>query len=288
MKPENLKTRIFLDSGDVEETKQAISLIGFLDGQTTNPTYFAKSPLVQQRIKTSGKYTLKELLDSYKNTVSQISDLIPQGSVSIEVYADKFTKAEAMFKQAKEMNSWIPNAHIKFPIIPEGVKAAHKALEAGIRVNMTLCFTQEQAAAVYALSRGAKRGDVFVSPFMGRHFDAGRNGLDFVSNVIRMYNKGDGHVEVLAASLRDLSQFFAAISNGADIITAGFKYIKEWSLNGLSVPKAGLTYDSSGLQMIPYQDISLDKQWDEYDISQEMTAKGLDQFSNDWNSLISK
>jgi len=71
-------------------------------------------------------------------------------------------------------------------------------------------------------------------------------------------------------------------------VTAGFKYIKEWSQNGLSVPPAGFTYDASGLLPIPYENISLDKQWDEYDIAHEMTAKGLDQFSHDWNSLIEK
>ena len=66
-----------------------------------------------------------------------------------------------MLKQAKEMFSWIPNAHIKFPVSREGLKAAEQAVKSGMRVNLTLCFTLEQAAAVYAATQGAKRGDVF-------------------------------------------------------------------------------------------------------------------------------
>src|SRR3989338_5182346 len=116
MRPANLKTRIFLDSGGADETKIALQAIGFLDGQTTNPTYFAKSNIVQERIKSQGKFAREELLDSYKFTVREISGLIPEGSVSIEVYADWQTNAEEMLDQAREMNTWIPNAHIKFPI----------------------------------------------------------------------------------------------------------------------------------------------------------------------------
>lgn len=286
MKPSNLKTKIFLDSGDVAETREIMGLLGFLDGQTTNPTYFAKSAAVQERLKSAGKFSLAELLDAYKDAVLKIHSLIPEGSVSIEVYADKFSSGEEMFKQAREMFAWIPKAHIKFPVIPEGMRAAHKALEAGMRVNMTLCFTQSQAAAVYAMSRGAKKGDVFVSPFMGRHFDAGRNGLDLVSNIVKMYKSGDGHVEVLAASLRRLSQFYAAAAMGVDIITAGSKFLKEWAGDGLSVPQKGYVFDSAGLAPIEYQEFDLSKPWDQFDISHEMTAKGLEQFAADWNALI--
>lgn len=79
-----------------------------------------------------------------------------------------------MLKQGKQMYSWVPNAHIKFPTATEGLKAANKAVKEDLRVNMTLCFTQEQAAAVYAATRGAKRGQVFVSPFIGRLDDGGK------------------------------------------------------------------------------------------------------------------
>ena len=258
----------------------------FLDGQTTNPTYFAKSNKIQEQLKTGEKFTKKELLASYKETIESINKLIPNGSISIEVYADKLTTADGMIKQATEMNKWIPNAHIKFPIIPEGMRAAHMALEKGIRVNMTLCFAQEQAAAVYAMSRGVKKGDVFVSPFMGRHFDAGKRGIDLIQNIIEMYKPGDGHVEVLAASLRSLDQFLAAIQAGTDIITAGLKYINLWAENGMNLPGDDFLYNPEGKEAIEYQEFDLSKPWDSFNIEHEMTSNGLDQFAADWNSLI--
>ncbi len=143
-----------------------------------------------------------EIIDFYRDVVKKISAMIPQGSVSVEVYADGATKAETMLQQGKEMFGWIPNAHVKFPTSAEGLKAASGAIGEGLRVNMTLCFTQAQAAAVYAATRGARKGQVFVSPFIGRLDDRGENGMDLIANIIRMYAKGDGHVEVLTASVR--------------------------------------------------------------------------------------
>ncbi len=156
MKPVNLKSKIFLDSGDPAETKAIIKLLGFLDGQTTNPTLVAKNPYAKDRFEKGEKFTAEEIIDFYKQVVTEISKLIPQGSVSIEVYAEQDTKAEAMFEQAKKMNAWIPNAHIKYPTTAEGLKAAAQSIKEGISVNMTLCFTQDQAAAVYAATQGSK------------------------------------------------------------------------------------------------------------------------------------
>lgn len=177
-KLKNLKTKIFLDGGDPEETKEIISLLGFLDGQTTNPTLIAKNPEAQARIARGEKFS----------KVEKISSLIPGGSVSVEVYADKSTAAEEMLKQAGEMFSWIPNAHIKFPITSEGLEVAEQFVRAGKRVNMTLCFSQKH------------------------HF--------------------------------------------------------------------------KNLKPIPYQEISLNKKWQEYDIIHELTNKGIEKFSEDWNKLI--
>ena len=87
----NFKTRIFLDSGDPEETKEATKLLGFLDGQTTNPTLISKNPDAAARLARGEKFTGAEILDFYKKTVREISGLIPDGSVSIEVYADPST-----------------------------------------------------------------------------------------------------------------------------------------------------------------------------------------------------
>jgi len=286
MKPANLKTRIFLDGGDPEETRKLINLLGFLDGQTTNPTLISKNPEARARLEKGEKFSAKEILDFYRNVVTTISGLIPGGSVSVEVYADAATTAETMLRQGKEMYSWIPNAHVKFPTSREGLKAAERAVGEGMRVNMTLCFSQEQAAAVYAATRGARKGQVYVSPFIGRLDDRGENGMDVIANIIRMYRDGDGHVEVLTASVRSLDHFLYALRLGSDIITAPYESLKAWGEQGMPVPGPEFTYDAKGLRPIPYRTIDLAKKWQDYDISHDLTGKGMDRFSLDWNALI--
>ena len=145
MKPANLKTRLFLDGGDPEETRKLIKLLGFLDGQTTNPTLIAKNPEARARLEKWEKFSAGEILVFYRNVVTTVSGLIPGGSVSVEVYSDSVTTAETMLRQGKEMYSWIPNAHVKFPTSREGLKAAERAAGGGLRVNLTLCFSLEQA-----------------------------------------------------------------------------------------------------------------------------------------------
>jgi transaldolase len=83
--------------------------------------------------------------------------------VSIEVFADLDTSAEEMLAQGEEMFTWIPNAYIKYPWTHEGLKAAEISVRKQIRVNMTLCFSQEQAAAVYAATKGSKEPGVCIA-----------------------------------------------------------------------------------------------------------------------------
>jgi len=212
--------------------------------------------------------------------------LIPEGSISVEVYADRSTPAQKMLEQGKEMFSWIPNAHVKFLLTIDGLKAAGQALEGGPRVNMTLCFSQQQAAAVYAATRGAKRGTVFLSPFVGRLDDRGENGMDLIRNVIKMNRKGDAHVEVLTASVRNLNHLLYAIHLGSDIITSPFGILKEWGEAGHPVPDDDFNYPSGDLKPLLYQEISLDRNWQDYDLRHELTDKGMENFSADWNRLI--
>lgn len=285
MRPEGLKTRIFLDGGDPQQTRQIMDLLGFLDGQTTNPTLISKNPSAKKRLEKGEKFSAGEILDFYHSVVTEISGMIPAGSVSVEVYADTTTRSEEMLKQGREMFKWIPNAHIKFPSSHEGLKAAEQAVGEGMRVNMTLCFRQEQAAAVYAATKGAKEGDVFVSPFVGRLDDRDENGMELIANILEMYRTGDGHVEVLTASVRNIDHFMYALKLGSDIITAPFEILKEWGEGGLPIP--GNDYDySKGLKTIPYKDIALTRKWQEYEISHDLTVKGMEKFSADWNSLI--
>jgi transaldolase len=232
------------------------------------------------------KFREQEIYDFYRGVVKTLSGLMPQGSVSIEVYADVATSADAMLRQGTEMFSWIPNAHIKFPTSHEGLKAADRAVKAGLRVNMTLGFSQEQAAAVYTATRGAKKGEVFVSPFIGRLDDRGENGMDVIANIICMYAQGDGHVEVLTASVRNIEHFLYALKLGSDIITAPYEVLQTWGGKGMPVPGDDYRYDSKTLKPIPYREIALNKKWQDYDIRHELTDKGMARFSADWNALI--
>lgn len=280
-RPEALATRIFLDGSDTGETQKMIDTIGFVDGQTTNPSNFIKA-LRQERGDESLVLPKDELYALYKARVQEIAVLIPAGSVSIEVYADEKTTAQQMIDQGREMFAWIPNAHIKLPIIPAGLEAAEVLIAAGMRVNMTLCFAQEQAAAVYAATRGAKKGDVFISPFIGRVNDKGRNGIDIVKNILRMYEQGDGHVEVLAASIRNGAQLTEAIVAGTDITTSYFAAIEEWGSMDMPIATVASRDD---LVPIPYEEIALDQDWHSYNISHPMTDDGLARFAKDWKGV---
>jgi transaldolase len=288
MRPKGLKTRIFLDGGNPEETKEAIDILGFLDGQTTNPTLISKNPEAKKRLSEGKRFSETEILSFYRGVVRTISAIVPEGSVSVEVYADSASTAEGMLRQGREMFSWIPNGHIKFPTSREGLKAAGEAVKEGLRVNMTLCFSQEQAAAVYGATTGAKKGNVFVSPFVGRLDDRGENGMDLIRHIITMYEKGDGHVEVLTASVRSMDHFLYALSLGSHIITAPFEILKEWGRVGLPVPGNDYQYDVKDLKPIPYREIDLSKDWQGYDIAHDLTVKGMERFSQDWNALIMK
>lgn len=288
MRPQNLKTRIFLDGGDPGETREIITLLGFIDGQTTNPTLISKNPEAQKRLQSGDKFKKEEILHFYKEVVKELSSLIPRGSISVEVYADASTSAVQMIKQGEEMFLWIPNAHIKLPCSREGFKAAELAAEEGLRVNMTLCFRQEQAAAVHVSTLGANKGDVFVSPFIGRLDDKGENGMDLIANIIKMYQKAASHVEVLTASVRSYDHMLYALQLGSDIITAPFKVLKEWGENGLPLPGSDYVYKAPGLKTIPYKELDLSKKWHEFDITHDLTDKGMERFSADWNSLINK
>lgn len=283
MRPNNLKTKIFLDSGDPKETQAVLELLGFLDGQTTNPTLIAKNPAAQERIKAGNKFTQQEIFSFYKDVITEISSLIPNGSVSVEVYADAETKSEMMWAQAQKMNTWIPNAHIKLPTTSEGLKTAALCTAQGIHVNLTLCFSQMQAAGVYATTRGAQKGDVFVSPFIGRLDDIGVNGMDLIQNIKTTFDTSDHHVELLAASVRTMSHLLACLEKQVDIITAPFSLLKEWAEAGL--PLSGST-PNPALSPLTYQDIDLNQEWNTYNISHELTDKGIAKFSADWNALL--
>src|SRR6185503_19882889 len=197
------KMKILIDGGDPTETSKIKGLIGFVDGQTTNPSLIAKNPEIRKLIASGHRLSRQEQNEEYKNIVRQISPLVGDAGVSIEVFADLDTKAEQMLAQGKDMFSWIPNAYIKYPCTHESLRAAQMSVRDSIRVNITLCFSPDQAAAVYGATKDTA-APVYVSPFVGRLDDRGDYGMDLIKNIRKMYDSGDGHVHILAASIRNL------------------------------------------------------------------------------------
>jgi transaldolase len=291
-----MKTKIFLDSGDPGETKTIIEMLGFLDGQTTNPSLIAQNPQVKARFDKGDLLSLDELKSQYKEIVKKIRQEMSDGSVSIEVYADLETKADFMIEQALEFNNWVPNPHIKLPTNLEGLKAAKTLVSKSININMTLCFSQEQAAAVYSATEGAEKGSVFVSPFIGRLDDIGLQGMDLIRHINTMYKTGDEHVELLAASVRNMKHFMYSLFLEVDIITAPFNVLKEWAelhkpIPGDTVPIEQFLdmrayFDNSSLDSIQYEDIDLEGDFESFNLDHELTSKGIEKFANDWNALL--
>ncbi len=270
------KTKIFLDSANPAETAQAIEMLGGLDGQTTNPS------LVVKNLNQSSKISEEEMLGFYKTNVQKISKLIPNGSVSIEVYADQRTSAKEIYEQAISMNEWIDNAHIKFPTIPAALEAAAKFIKQGGRANFTLVFNQKQALAIHNLviSVGATKGQVFISPFVGRLDDIGLKGVDLLANVQKMYQQLQSPVEILGASIRNLNHLQYCFDIGLDIVTLPLSIIKEWHQS------QNITYSPQNLTPIGFENLDYTQKWQDIDISHELTTKGLLKFAQDWKSLL--
>lgn len=277
-------SKILVDGGDPQETRHIKDLLGFVDGQTTNPSLVAKNPTVARTVKSGQKLTEAQESDAYRKIVQEISPLVGDGGVSIEVFADLNTTADTMLQQGREMNSWIPNAYIKYPCTTEGLKAARRSVAEGIRVNITLCFSQSQAAAVYAATKGAT-APVYVSPFVGRLDDIGQNGMDLIRNIKRMYAAGDGHVLVLAASIRNLEHLLCSFHYGAELVTVPAKILEEWAGQGSPLPDPGFSYKAVGAE-IPYQQLDLNQSWEHFDIQHELTRKGIQKFVADYQSTI--
>jgi len=286
------RTKLLLDGGDPNETLRIKRLIGFVDGQTTNPSLIAKNPEIQQLLASGHRLSSQEEKDEYKKIVQSISPLVGDAGVSIEVFADLNTTADEMLAQGQEMFSWIPNAYVKYPCTHEGLRAAQMSVQKSVRVNMTLCFSQEQAAAVYAATKGSK-APVYVSPFVGRLNDQGEDGMDLVRNIKKMYERSDGHVHVLAASIRTINHLLCSFFLGAELATVPSKVLQEWATADFPMPDQDFTYkgvDAKGkpLKPIAYKDPDLNLPWDSFDLAHELTTKGIQKFVADYQSTLKR
>jgi transaldolase len=280
------KTKILVDGGDPQETRRAKELLGFVDGQTTNPSLIAKNPHIRELIASGHKLSNREEMDEYKKIVQAISPLVGSAGVSIEVFSDQGTTAQDMFDQGREMFSWIPNAYIKFPCTAEGLRAAQMSVRESIRVNMTLCFSQQQAAAVYAATKGTKE-PAYVSPFVGRLDDISQNGMDVVKNIKRMFSNSDGHVLVLAASIRSLEHLLYCFLLETELATVPAKILEQWASRNFPMPDERFQYKVAG-KPIPYEELDLEQSWEAFDIQHELTRKGIEKFAADYRATLSR
>lgn len=285
---EKPNTKILVDGGDPAETLRIKDLLGFVDGQTTNPSLIAKNPDIHKLIASGARLSSQQEAKEYKKIVQAISPLVGSAGVSIEVFADLETRAKDMVAQGEEMFSWIPNAYIKYPCTTEGLRAAEFSVQKGIRVNMTLCFSQEQAAAVYAATKGSK-DPVYVSPFIGRLDDHGEKGMDLVSNIKKMYRAGDGHVYVLAASIRTVDHLLATFALNAELVTVPGKVLEEWARTGFPLRASAARNAAEPerpLKPIPYKDLGLERPWQTFNLANELTKKGIQKFVADYQSTL--
>jgi transaldolase len=190
--------KLYLDTASVKELLEA-SVLGVLDGVTTNPSLVAKEG-------TNVREALQEIC------------AIVDGPVSVEVVG---VEAEEMVKEGRELAKIHKNIVVKVPSNPEGLKATKRLAAEGIKINVTLCFSPTQALLA------AKAGAWCVSPFIGRLDDISSNGIDLVRQIVRIYRNYDFRTLVLVASVRHPQQIVEAALTGSDICTMPFKVFQQ-------------------------------------------------------------
>jgi transaldolase len=275
-------TKIFLDGGDPAESKKANELLlsfGLygIEGQTTNPSLIAK------RAATGGKISPDQAYEFYRQTVVEMSKYI-SGPISIQVLSNESTTSAEMLKDAREKITWIPSGVIKFPCTKIGLEAVETFCQEG-PVNITLVFSEAQAAAVYQATKQHKQ-NVFISPFVGRLDNLGENGMDVVANILKLYSLGDDHVQVICASVRNINQFLDAIKLGSHVVTVPIQVLEEWASGGCKLPGDDFVYDTSNLKPIEYHELSLNENWQTFSIHHDLTEAGVAKFWTDWQSVL--
>lgn len=190
--------KFFIDSANIQEIREAASL-GLLDGVTTNPSLVAKE----------GK--------EFRKLLEEICGIV-NGPVSAEVVS---TEYDGIMKEARDLAKIHNNIVVKVPLIKEGLKAVKSLKEEGIRTNVTLCFSPNQALMA------AKAGAYFISPFVGRLDDISHIGMDLIQQIITIYRNYGYETQVLVASVRHPIHVLEAAMMGADICTMPFKVIDQ-------------------------------------------------------------
>ena len=197
--------KFFVDTADTAEIRE-LAATGLLDGVTTNPTLIHKS----------GR--------KFMEVVEEICGIV-DGPVSAEVVA---LDHETMMNEAEVLRKIADNVCIKVPLTIDGLKTCKALTDEGTLVNVTLCFSANQALLA------AKAGASFISPFVGRHDDNGFDGLRLIEDIRLIYDNYQLDTEILAASLRHPIHVLECAKIGADVITAPPAVIKMLSKHVLT------------------------------------------------------
>ncbi|MEM7689669.1 MAG: fructose-6-phosphate aldolase [Pseudomonadota bacterium] len=188
--------KFFVDTAEIDDIKE-LAATGLLDGVTTNPSLIAKS----------GR--------DFMEVTKEICGIV-DGPVSAEVVAlDHAT----MMKEADVLRKIADNVCIKVPLTVDGLKTCKALTDDGTQVNVTLCFSANQALLA------AKAGATFISPFVGRHDDNGFDGMDLIEDIRLIYDNYGFETEILVASVRHVTHVLESAKIGADVMTAPPKVI---------------------------------------------------------------
>ena len=189
--------KFFVDTADVKEIRE-LAEIGLLDGVTTNPTLVAKS----------GR--------PFKDVIAEICAIV-EGPVSAEVTA---LDTEGMLREGRELRKIAKNVTVKVPLTFDGLKACKVLRGEGTMVNVTLCFSANQALLA------AKAGASFISPFIGRLDDIHLDGTEVIAEIRQIYDNYGFETEILAASVRTALHVKQVALIGADVATCPYAVIK--------------------------------------------------------------
>jgi transaldolase len=183
--------KFFVDTADVAAIAELADL-GMVDGVTTNPSLILKSG--------------RDIIE----VTREICAIVP-GPVSAEVVA---LKADEMIAEGRRLAGIAPNIAVKVPLTWDGLKACRVLSSEGRMVNVTLCFSANQALVA------AKAGATFISPFIGRLDDINLDGMDLIADIRTIYDNYGFKTQILAASIRTVNHVTAAAKIGADVMTA--------------------------------------------------------------------
>jgi transaldolase len=197
--------KFFVDTAEIKDITE-LAEGGLLDGVTTNPSLIAKS----------GR--------SFLEVIAEIAKLVP-GPVSAEVVA---TDHDMMMKEADKLRAIADNIAIKVPLTIDGLKTCKKLTDDGTKVNVTLCFTANQALLA------AKAGASFISPFIGRLDDISQEGVQLIEDIRLIYDNYDYKTEILAASIRHPVHVLQCAKIGADVATMPAAVIRQLSRHPLT------------------------------------------------------